>query len=147
MSDPVKDAIVDFLKTARYGTLATVSPEGKPVTHAMAFASKGSTLYFATSRKTRKFVNIEANPNVAFSAEEVPENMRQITGVQVQGVAQMLNDVEKGNALALLIAKYPIMAVMPADPDMVFIKVTVSDGYMLDYTKGFGHRDHTEFGE
>ena len=145
MSDAVKEQIAGFLKTAKYGTLATVSADGKPVTHAMGFAAQGTTLYFGTSRKTRKFANIEANPNVAFSAEEVTENWLALKGVQLEGTAQVASEAEKGNAIALMMAKYPMLANMPADPDMVFLKMTIVEGYMLDYTKGFGHRDHVEF--
>ena len=111
----------------------------------MGFASQGTTLYFATNRKTRKFANIEANPKVAFSAEDTDANWLAIKGVQMTGTAELLDEKEKGSIGALFIAKYPQMAMMPPDPNMAFLRVTPDDAYMLDYSKGFGHRDHVTF--
>ena len=145
MSEALKKEIADFLEKAPYCTLGTVSADGRPATHAMGFVSQGTTVYFATSRKSRKFLSIETNPNVAFSAEEATENWMQIKGVQVQGKASVVEEKDKGNVGALFIAKYPQMANMPPDPNFVFLKVTLTEAYLLDYTKGFGHRDHVTF--
>ncbi len=147
MSDAAKNEILEFLKTAQHGTLGTVDADGKPQTHAMAFVNQGSTLYFATSTKTRKFQNIQDNPNVAFSSETNADNPMTVMGVQLQGTASIVDDAHKGTAGALIIAKYPFMANMPADAGMAFIKVELTEGYMIDYSKGFGHRDHVTFGD
>ena len=145
MSNALKQRVADYLKRKPYGTLATVSPDGRPVTHAMGFVSQGTTISFATSRDTRKFQNIQSNPQVAFSAEDATENWLQIKGVQIQGTVCVVEESQKGSVGALFIAKYPQMANLPPDPRFVFLKMTPSEAYFLDYSKGFGHREHVTF--
>ena len=132
------------------GYLVRVRPEGRELCELddewrEAMVPFSAFRFQPRGNRKRKFLSIETNPNVAFSAEEATENWMQIKGVQVQGKASVVEEKDKGNVGALFIAKYPQMANMPPDPNFVFLKVTLTEAYLLDYTKGFGHRDHVTF--
>jgi len=146
MTDDIRQKVLDYLASHRFMTLATVTTESTPMVHTMAYASDGPTVYFATDRRTRKILNISKNPEVAFSVDEDYPDATLIQGIQMEGRATILSgraEIEK--ASELLLKKFPDMAKMPPELDPVFVKVDPGEGYFLDYTRGFTHRDKIEF--
>ena len=146
MTEDIKQKVLDYLASHRYMRLATVTTDSTPMVHTVAYASEGPTVYFLTDRRTRKIFNISRNPEVAFSVDEDYPDAGLIQGIQMEARATILStraDVEK--ARDLLVAKFPNMAKMPPELDLVFVRVDSDEGYFLDYTKGFTHRDKIDF--
>ena len=146
MTEDIKRKVLDYLASHRYMRLATVTTDSAPMVHTVAYASDGPTVYFLTDRRTRKIFNISRNPAVAFSVDEDYTDAGQIQGIQMEARATILSaraDVEK--ARELMVKKFPQMAEMPPELDLVFVRVDPDQGYFLDYTKGFTHRDKIEF--
>jgi general stress protein 26 len=146
MDNKIKQKIIDYLASHRKMALATLSPEGKPVVHTVEYASEGATVYFTTDKKTRKVQNILKNPTVAYSVDEDYDDWMKIQGVQMEARATVVSekaDIDK--ALGVYIKKFPFIASFPPNPDLVFIKVEPIEGFFLDYTKGFAHKDKVTF--
>ncbi|NPE31023.1 pyridoxamine 5'-phosphate oxidase family protein [Methanococcoides sp. SA1] len=142
----IKERINEYLKKHPYLNLATVSPEGKPMVHSMAFASAGPVVYFGTGNNTRKFRNIEQNPNVAFTVDEDGSDVMNITGIQMEGKASFVTDeAELGQIFQLMLEKFPFMKELPKNPDNVIIKVEPTKAFFLDYAVEFGFRYEVDY--
>jgi nitroimidazol reductase NimA-like FMN-containing flavoprotein (pyridoxamine 5'-phosphate oxidase superfamily) len=146
MNEGIRQKVLDYLASHHYMRLATVTTDSTPMVHTVAYASDGPTVYFLTDRRTRKIFNISRNPEVAFSVDEDYSDASQIQGIQMEARATILSskaDIEK--ARGFLVEKFPQMAKMPPELDLVFVRVESTEGYFLDYTQGFTHRDKIDF--
>lgn len=142
----VKNHIAEYLSSHNIMTLATVTPEGKPLAHTVEYASEGATVYFLSLSMKRKVVNIKNNPHVAYTVDEDYPDWFAIKGVQMEGLATVLTEKEAiDHAAKIYLAKFPFVANFPPDPNMLFLKVTPAVGSYLDYTKGFAHMDTVTF--
>jgi len=142
MEKALQESIVEYLSAHRYLALASVDPDGRPVVHTMGYASDGAIVYCATNRETRKAQNMKRNPNVAYVVSEDYERWETIQGVQIQGKATILEDqAEIKRAIEILARKFPPFASLGQNPVYLFFKIEPIEGYFLDYTKAFGHRD------
>jgi general stress protein 26 len=142
----IRSGISDYLKEHRKMTLATVTLDGRPLTHTVEYVSDGTTVYFGTLRTTRKAQNIMKNSHVSYAVDEDYDDRMQIQGVQIEGNASIVmepNDIKK--AMAPLIEKFPLLAGLPRNPDMIIMKVEPVAGFLLDYWKEFAHRDEVMF--
>ncbi|MBI4847938.1 MAG: pyridoxamine 5'-phosphate oxidase family protein [Nitrospirae bacterium] len=145
-NEEIKQMISAYLKTHNKLTLATVTPEGNPLAHTVEYVSDGGTIYFGTSKETRKAQNIMKNPSVAYAVDEDYTDWTKIQGVQMSGKASILTDQgELEKVMKLYVAKFPAVADFPPDMDMVMIKIVPVSGYFLDYTMEFAHRDEVKF--
>ncbi len=142
----IKELIADYLKSHNILTLATVTPDNKPLAHTVEYASDGTTVYVATSSSRRKVQNILKNPHVAYTVDEDYKDWLTIKGVQMEGIATVLSKKEDiDRAAAVYLAKFPFVAQFPPNPEMVFIRIEPKVGSFLDYTKGFTHSDTATF--
>ncbi|MBP2029484.1 general stress protein 26 [Methanohalophilus levihalophilus] len=142
MTDDIKQKIEDYLKDHKWLNLGTVDSEGKPMVHTMAYVADGTTVYFGTSKETHKADDMMNNPNVAYTVDEDDVDVMTITGVQMQGKATLVTDPSEMEKFGMLmIEKFPFMKDMPQTPDSVVFRVDPVEGYYLDYSKGFTHRD------
>ncbi|HOI17847.1 MAG TPA: pyridoxamine 5'-phosphate oxidase family protein [Geobacteraceae bacterium] len=138
----IQEKVVEYLKSHRVMTLATVTPEGKPLAHTVKYASDGMTMFFITMKSTRKAQNILNNPLVALTVDEDYDDWLVIQGVQMEAKATILSEQEEiGRAAGIYMAKYPFVADFPPNPEIVFVKVEPTAGFFLDYSKGFTHKD------
>ena len=138
--------ISEYLKAHNVVTIATVTSDGKPLSHTVEYASEGTTVYFVTNRLTRKARNIAANPHVAYTVDEDYLDWSKIQGIQMEAFATIITDkAELEKASGIYVEKFPIVKTFPPNPDWVFIKVQPVSGFFLDYTKGFAHRDKVDF--
>ncbi len=141
MTDKLKDKICEYLATHYYLNLATVSPEGKPMAHTMAYVSKNEIVYLATNGNTRKIQNIMQNSQVAFTVDEDEPDWFDMQALQVEGRASIvLDENELREVGEIMTAKFPITADMPPDPETVMIKIEPEVVYYLDYSIEFGYR-------
>jgi nitroimidazol reductase NimA-like FMN-containing flavoprotein (pyridoxamine 5'-phosphate oxidase superfamily) len=144
--DEIKEQIVNYLSKRKFLTLATTTKKGEPLTHPLAYVNKGDTLYFSTSNQTRKFKNIQQNPNVAYSVYEPTEHLDEIISVQMEGKATLVTDKEEiKEVMKKMRQKYPLMSDMTKDTDNKVIKISPKICHFSDYTKRFGFRDIVEY--
>ena len=60
----------------------------------------------------------------------------------MEGIVEPVSDKEEADkAMGLLLTKFPQMKNMPPNPDMIILKIKLTEGYMLDWALGFMHRD------
>ena len=144
--EKTKEQISNYLTTHRKMTLATVSQEGSPMGHTVEYVSKGTVVFFATQKATRKVRNIMHNHKVAYTVDEDYDDWMAIQGVQMQGTASIVEDEdEAGDVFAMYVKKFPFVANFPPNPNLIFIKVVPQSAFFLDYKKGFTHRDAVTF--
>ncbi len=145
--DEIKEQIAAYLGSHPFLNLATLSAQGAPQAHTLAFAAQGAAVYFGTRRDTRKAGNMTANPQVAYTVDQDQYgSFAEITGVQMEGVAKRVSDPQE-IALAdkLYKAKFGEAAsITPSEMHIVF-KIEPQRAYYLNYAKGFGHKDLVEY--
>ena len=142
----IKEQIVEYLSKRKFLTLATTTQKGEPLTHPLAYVNKGATLYVSTGKKTRKFKNIEENPNVAYSVYDPTEYLDEVVSVQMEGKAIPINDEnEIDEIMKIMKKKFPSMSYLNKSQESVVIKISPKTCYFTDYTKGSGYRDRVEF--
>lgn len=142
----IKLKVNDFLAAHEHLNLATADAQGKPYAATVAYASGNGVLYFITGKSTHKYQNIEVNANVGFTSDVEGGTMQNVKSLQMQGTASPVTDKEEADrAMGMLLEKFPQMKGMPPNPDMVMVRITLTEGYMLDYTQGFMHRDAVKY--
>jgi len=142
----IKDEIVDYLSRKKFVTLATTTPDSKPLTHTLAYVSKGPNIYFSTSKKSRKTINIQKNSNVAYSVYNETEHLDEIRSIQMEGNATRISDKkETEEILKMLGQKFPTMLHLISHPDNFIIKITPKICYFTDYVKHAGIREKVEY--
>lgn len=90
--DQAKHAAIEFLKSQVVAVLATIDLEGNPSAATIYFANdEDFTFYFITKTVTRKYKNLQHNPNVALAigTHNIP-----IT-IQVEGKAELMEEFDK----------------------------------------------------
>jgi len=144
--DEIKEQIVYYLSKRRFLTLATITNKGTPLTHALAYVNIGNTIYFSTGKSTRKFKNIQKNPNVAYSIYEPTDYLEEVVSIQMEGKATPIMDKKESSEINKMLShKFPFMANMTKDEDSIIIKVSPKACYFIDYTKGLGYREKVEY--
>ena len=146
MAEELKNKICEYLANHYYLNLATVDPEGNPMAHTMAYVSEEAVVYLATNKNTRKVQNIMHNPRVAYTVDEDDPDWFDMQGLQVEGRASIITDeTELREVGEIMVAKFPIAADMPPDPDTIMIKIEPEAVYYIDYSIEFGHREKVNF--
>jgi general stress protein 26 len=145
-NEGIRQKISDYLQSHNILTLATVTAEGKPQAHTVTYVNEGTTVYFGTLKDTRKARNIMNNSSVAFTVDEDYPDWNVIQGIQMSGQASLLTDQGELERIGkMYMEKFPQAADLPKSENMIMIKITATNGYFLDNTKGFTHRDEVMF--
>ena len=149
--EDAKQKIMDYLASPSHMlmTLATVTPDGKPLAHTVVYVNEGATVYFRSLDHRRKYSNILNNPRVAYTVDEYPgDDWRQLQGVQMEGVATVLtNQAEIDRVTELYLKKVPCAErfVPKTRPGLKVIKIEPVEGDFLDYREAIGHREKVTF--
>ncbi len=144
--DDIKEQIVNYLSRRRFLTLATSTQKGDPLTHPIAYVNKEDTIYFSTGTQTRKFKNIQNNPNVAYSVYDPTDHLEEVISVQMEGKATPVTDKKEINEInKMLNLKFPNMSYLIKNEDSIIIKISPKSCYFMDYSKGFSYRDTVEY--
>jgi general stress protein 26 len=116
--------------------LATVS-EKRPHCSLMAYVAdeNAEKFYMTTSKLTKKYTNIENNPNVSLlvdSREKQPRNQAQ--ALTVSGVCETISsdDSQKATLKKMLLEKHPHLETILEKPDSEILCVTVESYLFLD---------------
>jgi general stress protein 26 len=139
--EDLKNKVNKYLADHYYLNLATVSPQGNPMAHTLAYVSEEAIVYVATRKNTRKVQNIMHNPHVAYTVDEDDPDWFDMKALQVEGRASIINDEKELREIGeIMVAKFPIVADMPPDPEIILIKIEPEVIYYLDYSVEFGYR-------
>ncbi len=146
MDDAKKKEAISYLSRHLYGNLATISAENQQQPHAstIAYFNDGLSLYFATSAKTEKVKNIAKNPKVSLTIDEDESDWSKITGLQIEGEAEIMSAEKVANIVPRFLEKFPYAKTLPPNPDSRFVRIVPKKVWLIDYRKAFGHRDYFE---
>ena len=123
MSEETKKKIENYLAEHNVIRLATVRSDGKPAVASLPYVNDGTDIYFPTIKTTQKVQNIAGNPKVAYTCDEDYEDWSQIQGIQMQGTASIISEVELPRILDMMTEKYPQMNDLPENLDFVIFEV------------------------
>ena len=121
-----------FLRSARYGHLATADAKGQPHVIPVCYVFDGEAIYSVLDakpkstplRQLRRVRNILANPQVCLVVDHYEEDWSRLRYVMVLGAAVLLQEGEEwARAIVMLREKYPQYQVMNLDESPV-IKIT-----------------------
>ena len=96
---------------------------------AFAVSDNLQMMIFATSRSTRKFSNIQCNPQVALlvdNRQNNPSDFKDALAVTAIGKAMVINGSEKDKFSSMYLAKHPHLSDFISSPNQALIRVNVS---------------------
>ena len=124
MKDAVPDWALARLREARVARLGTADARGQPLVVPVCYAFDGAQLYSAVdakpkrTRRLRRLVNVEANPQTSLVVDEYDEDWGRLWYVIVDGRAAILTGGDEfSRAVDLLVAKYAQYRTLTLDRD------------------------------
>lgn len=138
--------IMQLLDECKDLTLATVRADGAPQANIVNFAHDRLTLYFATDRGSQKIRNLQTCNKVSLALRVDYEDWASVKGLSIAATAEVLADdnAEAQRAKECLSRRFRDAGNSPSPQDQataVFVKVTPTEICVIDYSKGYGHRD------
>lgn len=129
-SQSVRYDIEALISGQHLAVLSTRSADGHPYASLVAVVAEAdlSGIYFATSRATRKFANLMAEPRAAMLVENSRNRQSDIyeaMAVTVVGTVQELSGRHADTALALYTARHPQLKAFVAAPSTALLKLSV----------------------
>jgi uncharacterized protein YhbP (UPF0306 family) len=139
---------LDYLQRHRVLSLATLGPEGIWAA-AVFYVNDGFTLYFLSAPTSRHCRNLEIAPRVAATIQEEYSDWREIRGIQLEGEAFRIAGPEQAAALLRYGQKFPLVANLATAPREIvsaferiaWYKILPTRLYLIDNSRGLGHRD------
>ncbi len=127
----------DLKKLFTTQTLAVLSTqnEGQPYASLVAFAASEDlkSLFFATTRATRKYANLSSEPRVAMlvdSRSNEVSDFRWAMAVTATGEAEEVEGEEKDNVSKIYLAKHPHLDDFISSPSCALLKIRVERYYV-----------------
>ena len=118
-------------------TLAVLSTqnEGQPYASLVAFAASEDlkSLFFATTRATRKYANLSSEPRVAMlvdSRSNEVSDFRWAMAVTATGEAEEVEGKEKEGVSKIYLAKHPHLDDFISSPSCALLKIRVERYYV-----------------
>lgn len=135
--------IETFLATCKTASLATVDVHGKPCAANIQYVHDNQwRLYWVSSMSSAHSVNVDrAKPQAAVTIYAHQDSPEKIHGLQLCGVATLLDGGKIDDAYKLYAAKYPFITGPPYDEAMKlqqFYCFTPTWLRWIDNRKGFG---------
>ena len=123
------EEIRTVLEGQGFAVLSTLAGD-QPYTNLVCFAASGdmSRIFFATSRNTRKYVNLTREPRVSLLIDNrsgSPDDIHRATAVTALGVAQEVGEEDRQPSKETYLRKHPGLAPFLADPATVLFAVRV----------------------
>ena len=140
-----RESALAYLRNHQVMTLATAGADGVWAA-AVFYVNEGFDLYFLSAHHTRHARHIAEGDRVAATIQEDYDGWEEIKGIQLEGVARVLEGAERETAILLYEEKYPFVA--QADQQMQAAMARVDWYrlrphllYFIDNSRGFGFRD------
>jgi nitroimidazol reductase NimA-like FMN-containing flavoprotein (pyridoxamine 5'-phosphate oxidase superfamily) len=133
----VRTAIEALFSGQRLAVLSTCSADGHPYASLVCVVATPDLagIYFATSRATRKFANLTAEPRAALLVENSQNRQSDIyeaMAVTAIGTVHEARDREARNALALYNARHPQLEAFVAAPSTALLRLAVKSYYLVN---------------
>ena len=134
-SPDVRSQLQELFATQRLAVLAT-DHNGQPYASLVAFAINAELreLFFATTRATRKFANLQANPRVSLLIDNRANQVTDFStavAVTVLGSSSELTGPARRAGTAFYLAKHPHLAEFVAAPSCALIRVQVQSFFLV----------------
>ena len=131
----VRSQLQELFATQRLAVLAT-DHNGQPYASLVAFAINAELreLFFATTRATRKFANLQANPRVSLLIDNRANQVTDFStavAVTVLGSSAELTGPARRAGTAFYLAKHPHLAEFVAAPSCALIRVQVQSFFLV----------------
>ncbi len=150
----MQNQVFEYLHDHHVMTISTVGVDGLWAA-AVFFVSDRLTLYFLSSPRSRHSLNIATNPGVAVTIQKDYDSWPEIKGIQMAGEATEIFDREKEAAVELYTAKFELIEYIDSQPQVIqdafkrisWYKVTPTEVYFIDNSKGFGNRSEVNLSD
>ena len=142
-AEDLKSQITAFVDNCPVCVVATASAGSEPSAATVYYKRSGLDLYFNAAKDSRKVRNILGNPRVAIVMQEdapVPRSDLEIKGIQAVGTARVLGDGETAAVPKPVLTRHSTFNRWKPG-GAVMVKVTLSEVYLIDYSKGLRHRE------
>jgi nitroimidazol reductase NimA-like FMN-containing flavoprotein (pyridoxamine 5'-phosphate oxidase superfamily) len=131
MVEPEMKILVQDLLAGQPLAVLSTHQAGQPYSNLVAFAADPELehIFFATTRATRKFANITADPRVALLIDNRANqeaDFAEAAALTVLGSAREVHGPEKEQGLELLLAKHPYLRDFVSAPTCALLKVKVA---------------------
>ena len=135
----LRHVVSGVLAAQRFGVLATAG-HGQPYGSLVAFAATEDlkSLVFATSRETRKFANLLAEPRVALvidSRSNTEGDLRDAVAVTALGPAREATGGERKHLAGVYLAKHPVLAEFIGWPATALCVVAVEEYLVAGFSE------------
>ena len=138
MSEPaaIQSVVRQLLASQRLAVLATRAKNGHPYANLMAFAASDDlrSLLLVTSRATRKYENLMADPRVALlidSRSNAASDFHEAVALTVVGRAEEVPAEDRNHLLAAYLEKHPHLEGFASSPSCAVFRVSVSSYYLV----------------
>ena len=127
--------IRELLESQKLAVLATQG-QGQPYTSLVAFASSPDLqeIYFATSRSTRKYENVTANPKVSLLVDNRSNDVSDFhlaKAATALGEVREADDPERQHIARLFLTKHPHLDDFVQSPTSALLRVRVKTYYLV----------------
>ncbi|MGD2104407.1 MAG: pyridoxamine 5'-phosphate oxidase family protein [Anaerolineae bacterium] len=131
-----ESALRDLFARQQLAVLATKESNGHPYANLMAFAVSDDlkTLLLVTSRATRKYANLSAEPRMALlidSRSHHTSDIHEAMAVTVLGDAEEVSGAERRRLLPTYVAKHPHLKEFASSPSCALFRVRVRSYYLV----------------
>lgn len=150
LTEEWRDKFRRFLAQRISISVATTSPSGSPRVADVYFVSDADlNLYFYSDPASRHSRNIQRDPRVAVTARLESMNWHKIQGVQVEGIAEVIDNPEAHNrAWELMCDKFPFYeSFTDAVASLKMYRITPKHIRWIDNSLSFGYKEDFELGE
>jgi nitroimidazol reductase NimA-like FMN-containing flavoprotein (pyridoxamine 5'-phosphate oxidase superfamily) len=132
----IENDLRGLFASQRLAVLAT-QEKGNPYTNLVAFSSSKNLkeLFFATTRSTRKYANIEAHPRAAMlidNRSNQVNDFRQAMAVTATGKIEEVNKKRAKNILSAYLAKHPHLESFVVSPSCALLRLRVDVYYLVN---------------
>lgn len=129
------EIVLELLKQQTFAVLGT-SREGHAYSSLVAFSatSSGQTIYFATTRATRKYHNLTADNRVSLLLDNRANQDRPLyeaAAVTAYGAAEELDDDARTDALHCYLAKHPQLKTFAMAPSTALFLISVEEYHLV----------------
>ncbi len=144
----VRQTTLDYLEQHTIITLATHGSLGLWAA-AVFYASEEFDIYFISAGHTRHAQNMAETRQASGTIQEDYHDWAAIKGIQLEGFVELLSGPAKERAIIIYGDKYPFIKaangpIQSALEVMNWYRLTPERVYLVDNSRGFGHRDEVE---
>ena len=127
-------------------TLATVRPDGAPQANIVNYAHEGLEIFVATDRSSAKVRNLLSCARAALALRGDYSRWSEVRGLSIDAIGEVLADdsADAQRAKDCLTRRFPDTVATPTPQDpatTVYLKLTPLRIVLIDYERGYGHRE------